>query len=77
MFSVWEGTRVPKPHVEMPKEKDEGDEERMDVHTDDGAIPKNEEFITWNETYRKEDQVCAKIAANELRQVGRRGGCST
>ena len=35
-----------------------GDEERMDVHTD-AATPKNEEFITWNENHRKEDQVCA------------------
>ena len=65
MSSVWEGAKDPEPHVEMPKKDEEEMRKRIDVHTGDAATTKNEDFITWNEPHRKEDEVCARTAAKK------------
>ena len=52
----------------MTKKKD-GEELRTDSRSTQNALflQKNEESVTWNETHRKEDEVCAKAAAEKLR----------
>ena len=50
------------------KDEEELRKESMFTQTTLPCSKKNEELITWNEARRKEDEVCARTAAKELRE---------